>query len=52
VAIDAAENLTGSDTDKDVSVMHYRKHDLLDFSLFDIDKLLKALRQALSGGAT
>ena len=49
VAIDAAEHLNGCDTDKDMSVMPYEKHDLLDFALFDIEKRLKALRQAMDG---
>jgi hypothetical protein len=51
VAISAAENLSGSDTDPDICQMPYEKHNLLDFSLFDIEKRLKALRAALGGAA-
>lgn len=46
VAIDAAGNLNGSDDG--ISQMPYAKHNLLDFSLFDIEKRLKALRAGLS----
>jgi hypothetical protein len=47
VAIDAAETLSGSDTDPDICQISYEKHNLLDFSLFDLDKRVKALRGAL-----
>ena len=47
VAIDAAEILSGSDTDPDICQMSMDKHNLLDFSLFDLDKRVKALRAGL-----
>ena len=51
VAIDAAETLSGSDADPDVCQMSYERHNLLDFSLFDLEKRVKALRAALGGAA-
>lgn len=47
VAIGAAEELTGSDADPDMCELSYQKHNLLDFSLFDIEKRVKALRAGL-----
>lgn len=48
VAIDAAETLSGTDADPDICQMSYDKHSLLDFSLFDVEKRVKALRGALT----
>ena len=47
VAVDAAEEMGGSDHDPDITVMPYKKANLLDFAVFDIQKRLAALRAAL-----
>ena len=48
VAINAAETLSGGEADPDICQMPYDKHNLLDFSLFDIEKRVKALRDGLT----